>query len=835
MTDLVRDIAYAARKLRLAPAFTITAVLTLALGIGASAAIFTLLDQISLRLLPVKDPERLVVLRWNGPWNGSNTGYAAWSYPWYEDLRDQTGETFEELFGSFGMGMAVSYEGQAEQTEVTLVTGNYFRALGLGAARGRVLGPEDDQRSGANAVAVLSYDYWRDRFGSAPDVIGKTILVNQQRLEIVGITQFGFRGLEFHTRSGVFIPSRLKDPVSTGFHKEIYQLERRRGRWLNVYGRLRDGVSIEQASAALEPVMKAGIEYDLGQPELAGMNDYGREQYRKSKIDVLPGGQGRRNVRAGLDGPLSWLMAMVGLLLLIACGNVANLLLAGAAARTKEVAVRFALGGSRWRVVRQLLAESAMIAVAAGALGLVLANWAAGFIVQFAPGGPGAVNLSTSPDLRIVGFAILISAFTAFAFGLMPALRATNVQLAPTLKDQAGAIAGGNDASRRILAGSQVFFSLLLLIAAGLFQRSLTRLHELDTGINSEQTLVFSLDPLQAGYSKEGLRAFIARLEEQLETRPEISAAGVSMVRVLSDEDWSNTVSVEGYQSAPDENMNPYFNGVSPKYFATLEIPLLEGRAFTEADVDGAPLVGIVNESFAKRFFGDDSAIGRRFGFGGSKDAGDIQIVGVIPDVYYTDLREKIPQQVFVPFAQSPWTTGANIYVRTDRLPEDLAPVVRVVSREMDANLPIVALRTVTEEIAGTLTTERLLAYLATAFGIAATLLAAVGLYGLLAYSVSRRRRELGLRMALGAQRGDVAWLILKEVVWLFAIGAGLAIPSALLLGRMLESQLFGVTPRDPLTMIVATALLAITAACAGALPALRAARTQPMSALRFE
>ena len=826
------DLRYALRTLRKSPGFTATAILTLALGIGSSVAIFTLLDQVSFRLLPVKDPERLVLLQWDGQWPGSTNGYATWSYPWYQDLRDQSGETFEDVFGRFGIEMAVGHSGETEQTEVELVTGNYFRALGIGAGRGRVLVPADDQQPGAHPVAVLSYEFWRDRFGSDPDAVGQTIRINQHPFEVVGVVQRGFRGMEFDFTPRVFIPVMMKDVVSAGFHKELYYLENRRGRWLNVFGRLSDGVSREQAQARLEPLMRAGLEYDIAQPQLSFMDEYGRARYREARAEVAPGGQGRRYVRERLDSPLLMLMAMVGLLLLIACGNVANLLMARAAGRAKEVAVRFALGAGRARIVRQLMMESAVLAVASCALGLAFAGWAAGLVVQFAPDGPASFNLSTTPDWRIAGFAAAVSALTAFVFGLAPALRTTRLHLAPTLKDQAGAIAGGNDVWRRALATSQIFFSLLLLVGAGLFVRSLSHLRGLETGMETEHTLVFGLDPMQGGYTVERLHPFLSQLEQELAARPEVESSGFSSVRVLANDDWSNSVRVEGYQPARDENMNPHYNAVSPGYFATLDIPLLEGRAFTEADRNGAPKVGIVNETFAERYFKGQSAIGRHFGFSGDTD---IEIVGVIPDVRYQDMRQEIPRQVFVPFAQSPWPTAAHVYVRTQRDPENAAPAVRAVVRRMDAGLPVYDLRLMEAQVESTLTAERLLAFLATAFGVLATILAAVGLYGLLAYSVSRRKREIGLRVALGAQRSDVAWLVLKEVVLLFAIAAGAAVPAALALGQLTQSQLHGVEAADPLNMALAAGILAAVALAAGYLPARRAARIEPMEALRSE
>lgn len=826
------DLRYALRTLRKSPGFTTTAILTLALGIGASAAIFTLLDQVSLRQLPIKDPHQLVLLDWDGDWRGSNTGYAVWSYPWYENLEEQTGEIFEDLIGRAGMAMAVGVAGEAEQADVVLVTGNYFRTLGIGATVGRVLQDGDNEIPDSHPVAVLTYEYWQNRFGGERDVLGSTILLNQHPFEVVGVSQKDFRGIDLGTRPKVFIPTMMKDSVSVGFQKQIYLLDRNRSRWMNVFGRLRDGMSREQAQAAIAPVMQAGLEYDLA-TDLANMDERGRESYLQARILVEPGGQGRTRARDALESPLRVLMIMVALLLLIACGNVANLLMARSAGRTKEVAVRFAIGATRARVVRQLLAECALISAAAAALGLLGASWAADSILRFAPDGAESFNFTTAPDWRIMAFAVVAAAGTTFLFGLLPALRTTQLHLAPALKDQAGSIAGGNDGWRRALASSQVFFSVLLLIGAALFTRSLMELQNIDPGFETEHTLVFAIDPMQGGYDDEATRLWLARLEERLEARPEVVSAGFSTMRMLDDDTWNNSVQVEGYESASEEEMSPNYNAISPGYLRTLEIPLLDGRAFTEADATGAARVGIVNESFVKHFFPGESPLGRHFSFYVGPE--QYEIVGVIPDTRYEGVKEEIPEQVFVPFAQAPWPTGAHIYIRSDRDPAIAVPAARAVSRELDASLPVVNLRLMEDQKNTTLSMERMLAFLATAFGVLATLLAAIGLYGLLAYSVSRRKREIGLRIALGAQSGDVSWLVMREVVWLFVVGAAAAIPVAIVLGRFMESQLYGVKPTDPLSIVGAVAVLSVVALAAGALPARRAARTQPMDALRLE
>ena len=827
---MIRDLRQSLRLFRKSPALTAAIVGTLALGIGATTGVFTVLDQVALRPLPVKEPDRLVVLEWNGSWRGSNTGFAAWSYPWYEDLRDKS-EIFEELFCRRAIPVSFGYSGESDRITAEVVSGNYFRALGLTAARGRLHGPQDDVLPGGQPVAVLAHAFWRDRFKSSGDVVGRTIQLNGRAFDVIGVAPAGFDGLEFGSTAEVFVPAAMKLELSPGW-MSMYGLEQRRNRWTHVFGRLKPGVSIAQASAALAPLFASLVEYDLGQPEMADASEYARQQYRQAKVDVLPGGQGVSLRQNAARTPLWILMAMVSTLLLIGCVNIANLMLARATARQKEIAVRLAVGAGRGRIVRQLMTENVLLAVAGGLFAVLAASWTASLLVWLIPDPEAAVQISTRPDLRVLGFAALLSLATALLFGLAPAFKAVGVRVAPTLKDQASAVAGGGFGLRRALVAVQVFFSLVLLIGAGLFWRTLENLRNTDSGLDTEHTIVFALDPPRNGYNTEQSRGLLRSLRERLGALPRAEGAGVSLVRPLSGDQWDSSVQAEGYEPTPGENMQVHFNAVSPGYFDTLGVAILEGRDFRESDVEGAPKVGIVNQKFVDYFFGGEHAVGRRFGIGNEPD---IEIIGVIPDLRYEDMRSEIPRQMYLPYDQTPNTLEAHLYIRTAGDPRQLAGTIRQSVREFDAGVPIYNFETMSVQVENTLTLERMIATLGAAFGALATLLSAIGLYGVLAYSMARRTREIGLRMALGAQRRNILWLAMREVVWVFSIGAAVALPAAWALARLVQSQLHGVAPYDPWNMAAAAAILAAVSAAAGLAPAARAARVEPIAALRFE
>ncbi len=629
----------------------------------------------------------------------------------------------------------------------------------------------------------------------------------------------------------LFVPVSMKETLAAGW-EQTYTLDNRRGRWLHLLGRLKPGASLQQAQASLEPLFASLIEYDLEQPEMAEVGDYRREQYRKARISVLPGAQGVSSVRDRARVPLWILMGMVGLLLLIACVNVANLMMTRAEARLREIAVRLALGAGRGRIVRQLMAECLMLAAVGGALAVPVAAWTSSFLIRLIDDPDITSTLSAQPDPRMLAFAAAVSAFTAVLFGLTPALRSVRVRVASALKSQSGSIAGGGVRLRKALVTAQVCLSLVLLIGAGLMWRSLISLGNVESGYEIERVVVFGIDPPRNGLDREQSKALLRDLRARIASLPGVEDAGYSLVRMLADDRWDTSVDVIGYEEQPDENVQVWVNAASPGYFSTMGVPIAEGRDFRESDRGDHAGVMIVNRAFADYFFKGASAIGRRIQGDGEQT---VEIVGVIPNVRYGDLRDEIPRQMYFPYDAFPYTLAAHLHARTKGDPEPLIAALRSVAQDTAPNLPLYDLRTMEAQVATTLQVERVLATLGGAFGALAALLAGVGLYGVLAFSITRRTREIGLRIALGAQRGDVTWLAMREVLLLFLLGAALAVPASYGLGRLVESQLYGVSAFDLLTLGAATAFLAVVAVASALAPARRAARIQPMTALRFE
>ncbi len=832
MATLVQDLRYALRTLRKAPLFTSVAVLSLALGIGANTAIFTLIDQLILQLLPVQHPEELVLLTARGNHYGSNTGSNAISYPMYQDFRDKN-QVFQSMFCRYGTTMSLTSEGRTELVAGELVSGNYFPVLGVGAALGRVFTAADDLMQGGHPLAVLSYGFWKTRFAGDRGVIGRRIVVNGYPLTIVGVSQAGFDGVEPGYAPQIRIPITMKKEMTPG---PWYSLNERRGRFAQGFGRLKPGMTLERAKAGLQPLFHQILQMEVQDKEFARATELTKQQFLKMWMDVLPAAKGRSDLRRQFSTPLVALMAMVALVLLIACSNVANLLLARATSRQKEIAVRLALGAGRLRLVRQLLAESLLLAAMGGAAGLGLAVWIDKALVGFLPAGTVPLAISSTPDARVLGFTAAVALATGLLFGLAPALQATRPELARTLKDEGGALAGGSGAGlRKSLVVAQVALSLLLLIGAGLFMQSLKNLKELNPGFQTENMVTFSLDPTLNGYKPERSLQFYRQLVERMTAMPGATSVALAVVPVLDDNEWDSSVSVEGYSVKQGEWIDPHMQFITPAFFATMGIPLLLGRDFNLKDENGMPPVGIVNEKFARRYFGGN-ALGRHVGMGGNPGTKlDIEIVGVVKDTKYESMREEIPIELYRPYQQVEFVTGMAAYVRTHGDPERLFSVLRRTVHEVDASVPVFGMRTLTQQMDKSLVTERMLAALSTVFGMLAALLAALGLYGVMAYMVARRTREIGIRMALGAGGSSVVWLVMREVLLLAAIGVAVGLPSAWGLTRLIETQLFGIKPADAPTMVLAAIGIAAIAAVAGYLPARRATGIDPMRALRWE
>jgi predicted permease len=824
------ELRHATRSLLQSPVFAAVAVLSLALGIGANTAVFTLLDHVLLSQMPVQNPSELAQLEEVGANYGSNTGMNSLSYPIYEDFRDQN-QVFSGIFCRRQTTVSVSYAGHNERASAEIVSGTYFPVLGVRAALGRLFTAADDgARSGA-PFAVLGYDHWKTRFAADPSIVGKEILVNDCKLKIVGVAQPGFLGTER------LFPSQIYIPVMMAKEIEGRSLDNRRFRWVQVFGRLKPGVSFAQAKASLQPIFHGILAMEVQQKEFAHASPYTRDQFLRMMLDVRPGGKGENIAEQFLAAPLWAMMAMVVLVLLIACANVANLMIARSTARQKEMAVRLALGAGRGCIVRRLLLESSLLSLAGGALGFAVAPWTMRGLIDIMPQLDPPLLFVTSPNLRVLFFSLAACTFAALLFGLAPALRATRPDLAPTLKGQAGAVAsGGQTAWRKMLVVAQVGLSLLLLIAAGLFVRTLSNLKDLHPGFDVNRLLTFSVNPMLNGYKPERAKPFYQQLTHDLAALPGVQSAATAVVAPLSFDQWSSSMTVEGYISKPGEDMNPWVNYVSPGFFSTLRIPVYSGREFTEQDAVGAPKVAIVNRKFATHFFGDRDAVGRHIGLGsdpGTKT--DIEIIAVVGDTRYQTVRSPIPRQVFFPYLQQKWANQMTAYVRTDAGPDQMFPILRGAVRKLDGNLPVYLMKTEERQRDDSLSVEKLAATLATAFGVLATILAAIGLYGVMAFLVARRTREFGIRIALGAVSGNVVWLVLREVLMLVGLGVAIGLPAALALTRVLASQLYNIAPGDPLVISLAVSGIAATAAVSAYIPARRATRVDPVTALRYE
>jgi predicted permease len=831
---LFQDLRYALRTLRKAPLFTSVAIFSLALGIGANTAIFTLVNQIILQMLPVQHPEELVLLTARGRHYGSNNGGNAISYPMYQDFRDKN-QVFQGMFCKYSMDFSLAVDGRTELVSGELVSGNYFPVLGVGAALGRVFTASDDLYQGQHPLAVLSYGFWQSRFNGDRGVLGKRILVNGYPLTIVGVSHAGFDGVEAGVSPQIRIPITMKRQMTPG---PWYSLNDRRGRFVQAFGRLKPGVSLQTAKASLQPLFHQILDMEVQEKAFARASDYTKQQFLKMWMDVLPASKGRSDLRRQFANPLLALMAIVGLVLLIACSNVANLLIARATARQKEIAVRLAIGATRRKLIAQLLTESLLLSLVGGAAGIGLSVAIDKTLLGFLPADTLPITVAGTPDGRVLLFTLAVSLLTGLIFGLIPALQATRPNLAGTLKDQAGAVVGGTSVGlRKGLVVAQVALSLLLLIGAGLFVQSLKNLHNVNPGFQTESLVTFFVDPTLNGYKPDRSREFYRQLSERLNGIPGSKSAGLAVMAVLTGNEWDSSVAVEGYSAKQGENVGPHMNFVSNDYFATMGIPVLAGRAFDLRDEQGAGKTGVVNEKFAKRYFGSiNGAVGRHVGMGGDPGTKlDIEVVGVVQDTKYEDMRQDVPIELYRPYRQMDFTLGMNVYVRAQGDPAGLFPVLRQTVRELDANVPVVGMRTLEQQVDRSLTTERMLATLSAVFGLLATVLAAVGLYGVMAYMVARRTREIGIRMALGAGRPNVLWLVMREVLLLVGAGVVIGAPAAWFLSRLVESQLFGVKPADPLTIAGAMLGIAAVAALSGYLPARRATGIDPIRALRWE
>ncbi|HXY41672.1 MAG TPA: ABC transporter permease, partial [Vicinamibacteria bacterium] len=725
----------------------------------------------------------------------------------------------------------VSVGGQTEAASGDLVSGTFFQVLGLRPALGRLLTPEDDRTPSGHPVAVLGHGYFLRRFGGESSVVGRTIAVNSHPMTVVGIAPPGFNGVEIGSASDVYVPLAMQQEVQPTWGRRLGDW---RSRWLECMARLHDGVEIAEARASASVAYAQLLQQDVA--HVQGSSESFRRRFLDKKLELRPGGRGTSGLRDQSGTPLLVLMGMVGLVLLIASANVASLLLTRASSRQKDIAVRLALGAGRLRLIRLHLVESVTLALVGGLVGLQLAWWVGEALIRALPFQDASRTLSAAPDLRIGAFTLAVAVLTGIGFGLLPALRASQADLAPTLKSEAGAVVGGSHSRvRRVLVVAQVALSLLLLIGAGFFTRSLMNLRALDPGFRTERLFTFSVDPSRNGEDFARRSATLRRIQEELAAEPGVGSASAAALALLAGNDSSSTVRVEGYQAKEGEDMNPNFNYLAPGFFATVGMPLLAGRDLEDTDVLEAPKVAVVNEVFARYFFKGENPIGRRFGVGRRPGGYDIEIVGVVRDGKSSTLRETPLRFAYLPYAQEPSVGGLTFYVRSSVAPASLPARLRAAVRRIDPALPVTDLKTMETQIGESLFVERMVAALSAAFGLLATALAAVGLYSVMSYAVALRTREIGLRVALGADGRAVLLMVLREVAVLAALGVAIGLPGGYGLGRLVESQLYGLTARDPLTFGVATLALVTTALVAGLVPAVRAARVDPMTALRYE
>jgi predicted permease len=847
MESLIQDARYGMRLLGRSKGFTAVAVLSLALGIGANSAMFSLIDAVLLKTLPVKQPEELVLFNWlsgpngmarsidgtisNDPATGMRTS-TSFSYLTFERFRDHT-ETLSGLYAFAPVEqLNVNVDGIAEVAGGQLVTGNYYDTLGVQAILGRTLTGEDD-KPGADAAVVITYRYWERRFGRNPSTVGKSINVNNVPFTIIGITPRGFYGtLQIGETADLSIPMSWEPRIRPGSRS----LAQPWFWWVRIMGRLKPGATSEQARANLEGLFQQSAEEGLEAAiaQLPRRSEAEASQPRDMpSLTVSSGSQGLRELRSEYRTPLTILLGVVGMVLLIACSNVANLQLSRAAARKREVAIRLAMGATRSRLVRQMLTESILLAMFGGAFGVLFAYWAKDVLLSLRPWGGDELALELKIDIRVLAFTFAISLITGLLFGLAPAFRSTRIDLTPSLKENSLHNQGRlTSLLTRSLIVAQVSMSFVLLIGAGLFLRTLRNLEAVDVGFNRENLLLFRVDPRLSGYRAPQIPDLYQRISERIQAVPGVRSVALSRHPLLSGSRRTSNIFVEGPANQTADVV--YINLVSERFFETMEIPLLIGRAFSAHDDQRSPKVAVINQKLARKYFGDENPVGRRFSFGGEESEEKIEIVGIVRDAKYTSLRQQMQPTLYTPYVQE--TPGqVNFAVRTAGDVLALTPSIREAVRDVDSNLPLFDVKTQGQRSEESARQERLFARLSSFFSIVATTLACIGLYGVMSYGVARRTNEIGIRMALGATAPRVMQMVMREAMLVVVIGVLIGLAAAVATARLIASMLFELAPNDPVTIAGASLLMILVASLAGYLPARRASRVDPMIALRYE
>jgi predicted permease len=824
---MLTDIRYAFRMLAKNPAFACVVVLTLALGIGANAAIFSLLDQVLLQSLPVAKPEQLVVLSAYDPKEGPDID-GAFSYAMYQDLRDRN-SAFSGVIARGGTQMNVTYGDQTERVGGELVSGNFFEVLGVRPWAGTFFTQDDDRIPSAHPVAVLSYSFWERRFNKDPNIIGKTILVNETPLTVLGVTPPGFYGLDLSNNPDVRVPLMMT-PVFNPLPPT--RLTSRRHQWLSVMARIKADITPEQAQASLAVTYQQIRQMEADQLS-ASNSSFNRERFLSGRIAALPGDQGLRHLQTELKTSLLLLFGATCAVLLILCANLANLMLARATVRMQETAVRLALGAGRLRLLRQWLTEGVVLAAIGGAVGIFIALWIKAGLIAFIP-PDFKRNLSATFDWRLYAFILVVSLVLGLAFSLAPAIQAARQVFSPGLRLESRSFtsAGRLLSLRSGLILVQVALSLPLLVSAALLLKTLQNLRSLDTGFAKENVLLASVNPALNGYAKERSIAFYDDLLAKTRALPGVKFASLATDSPISG-GWDQIgVVVEGYTPQQGERMSCDATWVSSDYFKALEIPLVTGRDFDDHDRVGAPKVVVVNEKMAKHYFGTTDVLGKHIGF---EDVADTTIVGVVKDAQYINLRENLRRHFYLPTTQEKQLTGLTLHVKTSTSPDLVAEQLRAQLKAIDPHLPLYNIKTLSTEIDESLVRERLVTWLTAAFGVLATLLTALGLYGVLTFSVARRTREIGIRVALGAQRRDVFRLIMIRGMILVGVGVAIGLAASFAFSRLISALLFGVTPNNMTTLVFVSAGLIAVALLACFIPARRATKVDPMVALRYE
>ena len=830
------NLKFAFRTLFKTPFVTVVAIVSLALGIGANAAIFSVFDRILLRDLPVQEPAGLVNLSAPGPKPGSTSCNMSgdcetvFSYPMFRDL-EKVQTVFTGIAASRMFSANFAFGKQTINGRGMMVSGSYFPVLGVRPALGRLIGQGDDPAPGESHIVVLSFATWQRQFGANPNVLNQTIIVNGTTMTIVGVTAAGFEGTTIGFNPQVYVPITMREVVNPGWKG----FDNRRSYSFYLFARLKPGVTIEQARAGIGPQYHAIIN-DVEAPLQKGMSEQTLTRFRAKPILLTKGGHGQSNVGNEATAPLSLLLGVTGFVLLIACANIANLLLARSAARAGEMAVRLSIGASRRQLVVQLLGESLLLALLGGIASIFVARWTLDLIVSLVP-REAAEIIGAALDPSVFVFTAVLTLGTGLLFGLFPALHSTRPDLISSLKGQAGQPSGARSAARfrTSLATVQIALSMALLVAAGLFTKSLFNVTRVDLGLKVDNVVTFGVSPALNGYTQERSVDLFARLEDELGAIPGTSGVTGALVALLAGNNWGNDVSVEGFNAGPDTDTNSRYNEIGAGYFRTFGIPLIAGREFTSADGKGAPKVAIVNEAFAKKFNLGRDVVGKHIG--DRNGALDTEIVGLVQNTKYSEVKRDPPPLFFRPYRQGDAARVGSLtyYVRTAGDPTALLTAIPKTVARLDPNLPVEDLRTMPQQVRENVFLDRFISVLSASFASLATLLAAVGLYGVLAYTVSQRTREIGLRMALGAAPSRIRGMVLRQVGLMTLVGGIVGLAAAVALARLAQSLLFQMQGWDPLVLTASAAALTVVALGAGLIPAQRASQVDPMLALRYE